>query len=106
MGLRNEACEQLLKMRVTHKLTQRTSRGILDKLTITYPKAREGAEPTSEVCIPESVLRLRELGAQTRTVKMTGRAGREEQRRMEEERDRSGVVRKPNIKDTQWEMGG
>ena len=104
MEVRNAACEQLLMLRVSNKMANRKSRSILDKLQIVQPKPRDDVQRGVE--IPESVRRLQEMNAMTRTVRDTGRTGRAEKAAMEAARDATGVPRHVGYDKKQWELGG
>ena len=102
--LRDEACKQLLELRLSVKFPSKKAKSVMDMLQVTFPERRDDKE--RGVSIPQSVLELRAKNAQTRTVINTGRTGREEQSEMEVERDASGVERRKTQKDIQWEHGG
>ncbi|KAK8807544.1 nucleolar GTP-binding protein 1 [Blastocystis sp. subtype 4] len=104
MEVRNAACEQLLMLRISNKMANRKSRSILDKLQIVQPKPRDNMVRGVE--IPESVRRLQEMNAMTRTVRDTGRTGRAEKAEMEAARDAAGVPRRIGFDKKQWELGG
>ena len=104
MELRNAACEQLLKLRITAKLSSQKSRAVVDRLQIVQPKPRDDKQ--RGVSIPDSVLQLRAANAQTRTVISTGRTGRLEKEEMEKQRDAAGIPRRVGYDKKQWEFGG
>ena len=102
--LRNAACDQLLQLRVAGKMAAHKARSVIDRLQIVQPKPRDSKERGVE--IPESVRKLREAGAQTRTVITTGRTGRLEKEEMEKQRDAAGIPRRVGYDKKQWEFGG
>ncbi|KAK8797388.1 hypothetical protein WA158_004596 [Blastocystis sp. Blastoise] len=102
--LRNAACEQLLQLRISTKMSSKKAKTVMEMLNVTMPQKRDDVERPAY--IPESVKILREQNAQTKTVVNTGRTGRDEQKDMEEERDASGVERRKTQKEIQWEYGG
>lgn len=104
MELRNAACEQLLQLRIANKMASTKSKSLLDKIQIVQPKPRDNVNRGVE--IPESVRRLQQANAQTRTVINTGRTGRIEKQEMELERDAAGVPRRVGWDKKQWDMGG
>lgn len=104
MEVKNAACEELLKMRVEKKLGSEKAGNIVNRLHVAMPKPRD--DQVRSVCIPESVLELKAKNALTKTVYSTGRYGREEKEKMEEERDASGIERRISQKEIQWQHGG
>ena len=80
------------------------SKSLLDKIQIVQPKPRDNIQRGVE--IPESVRRLQQANAQTRTVINTGRTGRLEKQQMELERDAAGIPRRVGYDKKQWDLGG
>ena len=104
MELRNAACEQLLQLRIANKMASTKSKSLLDKIQIVQPKPRDNIQRGVE--IPESVRRLQQANAQTRTVINTGRTGRLEKQQMELERDAAGIPLRVGYDKKQWDLGG
>lgn len=61
MEVKTEACERLLGFRVDHKLKTKKVENILNRLHVAMPEKRDNKERPP--CIPESVLKKREINA-------------------------------------------
>ncbi len=100
------ACDKLLASRVESRISGNKVEGVMNRLQVFYPNARDNME--RDVCIPESVKAERESGAKGKKSRVGYAPTKEDQQNGDDDDDDDEMTedKKKTARELMWENGG